>query len=55
MMIPVLAIVALALSMNHDARWLLVGADYSRRLFITIAVLIVLTLINAVIATISKA
>jgi len=41
--------------LNDLARWILIDADYSRRLFITIAVLIVLTLINAMIATISKA
>lgn len=55
MAIPILAILALALSMDHDLRWVLIGADYTRRLFITIVVFIVLTHVNAIIALVRKA
>jgi len=41
--------------MDHDLRCVLIGADYTRRLFITITVSIVLTLINAIIALVRKA
>jgi hypothetical protein len=55
MIIPLVAVVVLALSMNHDVRWVLIGADYTRRLFITISVFVVLTFINGIFATIRRA
>lgn len=53
--IPFLAIAVLALSMNHAIRGALIGADYTRRLYVTISVFMALTLINSIIATIRKA
>lgn len=41
--------------MNHDIRWVLIGADYTRRLYVTIFIFMALTLINAIIATFRKA
>lgn len=46
--VPLIAIAVLAMAMNHDVRWILLGADYTRRLYVTIGVFIVLTLVNAV-------
>ncbi len=54
LVIPVIALVVLALAMNHDLRWVLVGADYSRRLYVTIETFTALTLINAIYAAIRK-
>jgi hypothetical protein len=41
--------------MNHDMRWAILGADYSRRLYVTIEVFAALTLINAIYSAIRKA
>ena len=54
MMIPLFAILFLALSMNHGLRWVLIGEDYSRRLFVSIFVFTALTLVNAIIAAVRK-
>ena len=52
LIVPFIAAVVLALAMNHEVRWVLLGADYTRRLFVTIGILIVLTLVNAVYAAV---
>ena len=36
------------MAMNHNLRWILLGEDYTRRLYVTIGVFVVLTLGNAV-------
>lgn len=54
-MVPLIAIAVLALSINHDVRWVLIGADYTRRLFITIGAFAAMTLINAVFAAVRRA
>jgi hypothetical protein len=54
LLIPVVAVVVPALAMNHEMRWALLGADYTRRLFVTIGIFTALTLINAVYASIRK-
>lgn len=46
--IPLAGLVVLALSLSRDIRWVLLGADYSHRLYVTIMVLIAATLINAI-------
>ena len=53
--IPAIAISALALAMVPDMRWLVLGTDYSRRLFMTIGVFALLTLINAIYAATRRA
>lgn len=55
MIIPLIAILVLALSLNHDIRWVLIGADYTRRLYVTILVFAALTLINTVFAAFRRA
>ena len=55
MTIPLIAILVLTLSMNHDLRWVLIGADYTRRLYVTIIALAALTLINAAFAAFRRA
>ena len=53
--VPLIAIVILALALIHDIRWVILGPDYSRRLYTTIGIFIVLTLINAIYAAIRRA
>ncbi len=55
LIIPGIAVVALSLAMNHDMRWAILGADYSRRFYVTIEVFADLTLINVIYAAIRKA
>jgi len=55
MAIPLVAVLVLALSMNHDIRCVVIGADYTRRLYVTILVFVALILINAVCAAFRKA
>ena len=52
--VPLIAIIILVVSLNHNVRWALIGADYTRRLFITILVFTALTLINALFAAIRR-
>lgn len=53
--VPVTAVVVLALSLNHEMRWALMGEDYTRRLFVTIGIFTVLALINSIYAAIRRA
>ncbi|UWZ85339.1 hypothetical protein [Occallatibacter riparius] len=53
-LIPLIATIVLALSMNHNVRCVLIGADYTRRLYATILAFAALTLTNAAFATIRK-
>ena len=55
LIVPVIAVAILAFAMDHDIRWVLLGADYTRRLFATIGIFVVLTLVNAVYAAIRRA
>ena len=55
MITPLLAIFILAVSMNHDVRWILIGADYTRRLYFTILTFTVLALLNAIVAATRRA
>lgn len=55
LLIPAIAVVVLALVMVPEMRGTILGADYSRRLYVTIEVFAALTLINAIYAAIRKA
>jgi hypothetical protein len=52
--VPLIAIAVLAMAMNHNVRWILLGEDYTRRLYVTIGVFVVLTLVNAVYSAFHK-
>jgi hypothetical protein len=45
---PTLSVVLLLLAIPHDLRWILLGPDYSHRLYTTVEVNIVLVLVAAV-------
>lgn len=55
MVIPVIAVAVLGLAMIPQMRWALMGADYSRRLYITIGAFAALALVNVIYAILRKA
>ncbi len=55
LIVPMIAVLVLALAMVPAMRSVILGGDYSRRLFVTIDVFAALTLINAIYAAIRKA
>jgi hypothetical protein len=55
LIVPAIAVIVLALAMIPEMRGVILGGDYSRRLFVTIYVFVALTLINAIYAAIRKA
>jgi len=52
---PAIATVLLALSVNRHPRWVLLGPDYSDRLYLTIEIVAGLSLVNAIYAAIKRA
>ena len=54
LIIPMVAVAALALSLSPEVRAVLVGADYTRRLFVTIGVFAFLTAACAIYAMFRK-
>jgi len=55
LIVPFIAVAVLSFAMDHDVRWVLLGADYTRRLFVTIELFVALTFVNAVYAAIRRA
>lgn len=55
LIVPMIAVLVLALAMVPAMRSAILGGDYSRRLYITIDVFAALALINAIYAAIRKA
>jgi uncharacterized membrane protein len=55
LIVPVVAVIVLAIAMVPAMRGAILGGDYSRRLFVTIDVFAALALINAIYAAIRKA
>jgi len=54
LILPTLSAVLLLLAIQHDLRWILLGPDYSHRLYTTIEVNMVLLLVAAVYSAIKK-
>jgi hypothetical protein len=54
LIVPIVAVIVLALAMVPAMRSAILGGDYSRRLFVTTDVFAALTLVNAIYATIRK-
>lgn len=54
LIVPLVAISVLALAMDHDVRWILLGPDYTQRLFVTIGTFTVSCLLNAIYAAIRR-
>ena len=55
LIIPALSVVFLLLVIQHDLRWILLGPDYSHRLYLTIEVNAVLALLSALYSGINRA
>jgi hypothetical protein len=55
LIVPMIAVIVLALAMVPAMRSAILGGDHSRRLFVTIDAFAALTLINAIYAAIRKA
>jgi hypothetical protein len=55
LIVPMIAVLVLALAMVPAMRSAILGGDYSRRMFVTIDVFAALTLINAIYAATRKA
>src|ERR1700687_639219 len=53
--IPALSVIFLLLVIQHDLRWILLGPDYSQRLYLTIEVNEVLVVVSAVYSGIRRA